>query len=376
MADGIDLDPGTGGAKVATDDDGTAHHQYVKLEFGADNTQTKVSGANPLPVQISDGTDTALVDGSGNLQVGGTVAVSGTVAVTQSGTWDEVGINDSGNSITVDNGGTFAVQAAQSGTWTVQPGNTANTTAWKVDGSAVTQPVSGTVTANMGTVTADPFGANADAASATGSISAKLRFIASTGIPVTGTVTVGSHAVTNAGTFAVQDSEKIADDAAFTVASTKVMPIGLLADETSPDSVNEGDIGAPRMTLDRMIRVVSEQSDTIRANGTSRTISKAAIAAATSGNNTLVTNSNGGLTVRVYALTIVATAAVSLYFTADAGGTVVFGGSTNKISLAANSGLVLPFNPAGWFDTSANTDVVMNLSGAVAVSGGIVYAEV
>jgi hypothetical protein len=36
--------------------------------------------------------------------------------------------------------GTLA--ATQSGTWTVQPGNTANTTAWKVDGSAVTQPVS------------------------------------------------------------------------------------------------------------------------------------------------------------------------------------------------------------------------------------------
>lgn len=38
----------------------------------------------------------------------------------------------------------------QSGTWTVQPGNTANTTAWKVDGSAVTQPVSGTVTVTDG----------------------------------------------------------------------------------------------------------------------------------------------------------------------------------------------------------------------------------
>lgn len=36
--------------------------------------------------------------------------------------------------------GTAAV--TQSGTWTVQPGNTPNTTAWKVDGSAVTQPVS------------------------------------------------------------------------------------------------------------------------------------------------------------------------------------------------------------------------------------------
>jgi hypothetical protein len=34
------------------------------------------------------------------------------------------------------------VASTQSGTWTVQPGNTANTTAWKVDGSAVTQPVS------------------------------------------------------------------------------------------------------------------------------------------------------------------------------------------------------------------------------------------
>lgn len=39
---------------------------------------------------------------------------------------------------------TGTVAATQSGTWTVQPGNTANTTAWKVDGSAVTQPVSGT----------------------------------------------------------------------------------------------------------------------------------------------------------------------------------------------------------------------------------------
>lgn len=62
------------------------------------------------------------------------------------------------------------IPVSQSGTWTVQPGNTANTTPWlitisqggnsatvtgsnalKVDGSAVTQPVSGTVTANAGT---------------------------------------------------------------------------------------------------------------------------------------------------------------------------------------------------------------------------------
>lgn len=43
--------------------------------------------------------------------------------------------------------------AVQSGTWTVQPGNTQNTTPWKVDGSGVTQPVNGTVTANAGSGT-------------------------------------------------------------------------------------------------------------------------------------------------------------------------------------------------------------------------------
>ncbi len=68
-----------------------------------------------------------------------------------------------GSGVTQPVSGTVA--ATQSGTWTVQPGNTANTTPWlitinqggnsatvtasnalKVDGSSVTQPVSGTVT--------------------------------------------------------------------------------------------------------------------------------------------------------------------------------------------------------------------------------------
>lgn len=41
----------------------------------------------------------------------------------------------------VTNAGTFATQAAQSGTWTVQPGNTANTTAWLVTGTGGTFPI-------------------------------------------------------------------------------------------------------------------------------------------------------------------------------------------------------------------------------------------
>lgn len=44
---------------------------------------------------------------------------------------------------------------------------------------------------------------------------------------------------------------QIVDDAAFGVATTRVVPVGLLADETATDSVDEGDAGVPRMTLDR-----------------------------------------------------------------------------------------------------------------------------
>lgn len=92
-----------------------------------------------------------------------TQAVSGTVTANQGGApWSENITQFGGVSLSTGTGAsgtgiprvTIAndsnVLATQSGTWTVQPGNTANTTAWKVDGSAVTQPVSGTVTANQG----------------------------------------------------------------------------------------------------------------------------------------------------------------------------------------------------------------------------------
>lgn len=58
------------------------------------------------------------------------------------------------------------------------------------------------------------------------------------------------------------DDTIFTDDNAFTPASSKVSAIGLLADETSPDSVNEGDAGIPRMTLDRMQIVTTRPNAT------------------------------------------------------------------------------------------------------------------
>jgi hypothetical protein len=88
-----------------------------------------------------------------------------------------------------------------------------------------------------------------------------------------GALTVSSHAVTNAGTFAVQvdggaltalqkiDDPVLVDDAAFTPATSSVMMAGFEADEASTDSVDEGDAGAARMTLDRKV-IVNPQPHT------------------------------------------------------------------------------------------------------------------
>lgn len=84
---------------------------------------------------------------------------------------------------------------------------------------------------------------------------------------------VPSHAVTNAGTFAVQvdgnaltslqliDDIIFVDDAAFTPATSKIAAMGAFADEASTDSVDEGDLGVLRMTLDRRLRIANKTMD-------------------------------------------------------------------------------------------------------------------
>lgn len=73
---------------------------------------------------------------------------------------------------------------------------------------------------------------------------------------VIGTVRVASGGIASGAiasgaiaTGAIVDAR--ADDSAFTVATSRVFPNGLMADETATDSVDEGDVGVPRMTLDR-----------------------------------------------------------------------------------------------------------------------------
>lgn len=80
--------------------------------------------------------------------------------------------------------------ASQSGTWTVQPGNTANTTPWLVEGAVSCSNCTGSGASDV-------------------------------------------------------------DDSSFTLGTDSVAPAGFLADESGTDPVDEGDVGLARMTLDR-----------------------------------------------------------------------------------------------------------------------------
>lgn len=116
--------------------------------------------ATALRVTVaSDSTGVLSVDDNGgSLTVDGTVAVSGSVAVTDNA--GSLTVDDGGSTISVDDGaGSLTVDgtvaATQSGTWTVQPGNTANTTAWLVKPAA-----NGTASATLtdGGTTSTTFG--------------------------------------------------------------------------------------------------------------------------------------------------------------------------------------------------------------------------
>lgn len=147
MADNVVVTAGTG-TTIAADEvsDGTLGSvkvQYVKIMDGTlDGTSKASVGANGLKVDGSAVTQpvsgTVTITPSGTQTVSGTVAVSTINSVAPAFGTGVRGATVQRVTVATDD----VVPASQSGTWTVQPGNTANTTAWKVDGSAVTQPVS------------------------------------------------------------------------------------------------------------------------------------------------------------------------------------------------------------------------------------------
>lgn len=161
---------------------------------------------------------TLTVDGSGVTQPvsgtvtvqdgGGSITVDGTVAATQSGTWT-LGANSG-----VDIGDVTINNASGASAVNIQDGGNSIT----VDG---TVSVSGVATAaNQSTMITSLSNIDTD----TSNIQTAVQLI---------------------------DDAIVADDAAFTPATTKVMMAGFEFDDTAPDSVNEGDAGAARISANR-----------------------------------------------------------------------------------------------------------------------------
>lgn len=111
-------------------------------------------------------------------------------------------------------------------------------------------------------------------------------------------------------------------------------------------------------------------TDAIMNGTTALTPKFAVIAASSSGDNQIVA-AVSGKKIRVLAYNMVANGAVNAKFQSDA---------TDKTGLkyfdAAGAGICAPFNPVGWFETVAGEKLDLNLSGAVAVGGELVYVEV
>lgn len=105
-----------------------------------------------------------------------------------------------------------------------------------------------------------------------------------------------------------------------------------------------------------------------------KTILRAAISAASSGDNTIIAAAGASTKNKILSVMLIAAGAVDVRFESGAGGTAL----TGVISLMTNSGFILPApaNPDNhWFQTADNALLNLELSAAVQVSGCITYYQ-
>lgn len=311
MADNVTADAGSGGAVFATDDISSVHYPWVKLMVGAADSVTALSGGNgatdagTIRVTVSsDSTGVLSVDDNGSsITVDGTVTAN--LSATDNAVLDSIDAALAGTltvgSHAVTNAGTFAVQedgAALTALQLIDDTVYVDDADWTAVTSkhgligGVYQSTPGTITdgdtgplrmtangaahvAVQNTVTVD-LGANNDVTLATLPDTAGGD-LAAINAALAGTLTVGSHAVTNAGTFAVQESGAALtalqlidngvyiDDADWTATSSSHYLIGGVYQST-PGTITDGDTGPLRVNTNGALHV-SIESDSVGIGG-------------------------------------------------------------------------------------------------------------
>jgi len=408
MADNIQLSSAVGiGSVLRTDDDATAHWQYVKLAWGADGTQTIVTAAAGVPVQ--PGTSTTWVLGAG-------AALVGKVGIDQTtpGTTNAVAPISGQAGVA---GGAGAVGA------TVQRVTLASDDPAVVDLAAI-EVLLGTMDADTGAIkTAIELLDNAlyvDDAAWTDSTSSHLLVgglyqsspqtitdgdvgpfqVTANGyqiVSVNGTVTVGSHAVTNAGTFVVQvdgnaltalqlidDTVAVLGTATYAETTTKGNIVAAVRNDDLATLANTDNKIAPLQvnSAGALYTEPAAQVDYV-FDGSAKCTVKRASGVAASGTTAIVA-AVASKKIRILALFLKATSAtVTNVYLATTTDTDVLGNAGNPIPLAVDadgdndSGFALNWNPGGWTETStANEDLNLILSAAQDVIWCLTYIEV
>ena len=198
-----------------------------------DGTVTAISGTTVTE-------DAASAGGESLTLIGGTRNDSAVSQTSQNGDYGtfaidaagRMGIADLGGSITVDNGGTFAVQA------TLQAGSASI----------------GILGANSGVDIGDVTINNASGGSAVN--------IQDGGNVISVDDNSSSLTVDNGGTFATQDSQVLADNAGFTDGTTKLFMSGYIYDDVAGTALTENDAAAPRISANRATVGVIEDGAT------------------------------------------------------------------------------------------------------------------
>lgn len=102
---------------------------------------------------------------------------------------------------------------------------------------------------------------------------------------------------------------------------------------------------------------------------TVRSISRDFVTASALGNTQIVAAQGAGIRIRVLSLFLIATLATSIKFQSD----------TSDISalfpVGVNGGMVVPYNPHGWFQTAANAALNINLSVGTSTGCQVVWCQ-
>jgi len=335
VADNVAITAGVG-TTIGADEIAAVKYQRIKLIHGADGTNDgDVATANPLPVvqtgtpALPTGAATAAKQLADNHNV--VVTSAPTTAVTNAG------ITSIDGKITACNTGAVTVAASALPTGA---------------STAAKQPALGTA----GTASADVITVQGVASMTPILATVSQGTASSLKAEVVGTGTFAVQAVcTNAGTFATQ-----VDGAALTALQ--------LIDNCISGSEAQVDVVAALPAGTNNIGDVDVLSF---ANG--KTIKRAVISGATSGDNTIVA-AVADKKIKVLSVFLIAATAVAVRFESGAGGTAL----TGVMSIGATGGFVLPppADPTNhWFETGVNTLLNMELGGAVQVSGAITYYE-